>query len=156
MGLRENIWQETVAQLPLREAITVKPSTPIRQVAAKMRHQHLGCAFLVDAKGKPVGKFTERRLMRALLDDPANLDQPVEKFSYPTVDVLKRSDSIARMVQVMQSKQLRFMCVVDDKGRVEALTGQKGLMEYIAEHFPRRVKVEQLKSKLYMDDREGA
>jgi CBS domain-containing protein len=156
MGLRENILEETVAKLPLREVIKVRPSTPVREVAKKMRAKHLGCAILVDAKGKPVGKFTERKLMRLLLENPKNLDEPVEKFSYPSGDPVAVTDSIAKMVQVMQSRQLRFLSVVDGQGRVVALTGQKGLMEYIAEHFPRRVKVERLQSKLSMDDREGA
>jgi CBS domain-containing protein len=156
MGLRESILEDTVAKLPLREVIKVRPGTPVRKVAQKMRQKKLGCAILVDDKGKPVGKFTERKLLRAVLEDPANLDQPVEKFSYPSGDPVALTDSIAKMVQVMQARQLRFLSVVDARGRVVALTGQKGLMEYIAEHFPRRVKVERLHSQLSMDDREGA
>src|SRR5208283_4743681 len=102
-------------------------------------------------KGKPIGKFTERKLLRLVLQSPANLDQPVEKFSYPSGDPVALTDSIAKMIQVMQGRQLRFLSVVDAKGRVVALTGQKGLMEYIAEHFPRRVKGGKLHSKLSMD-----
>jgi CBS domain-containing protein len=156
MGLRENMLEETVAKLPLREVIKVRPGTPVRQVAEKMRKKKLGCAILVDAKGKPIGKFTERKLLRLLLESPDNLDLPVEKFSYPSGDPVALTDSIAKMIQVMQARQLRFLSVVDAKGRVVALTGQKGLMEYIAEHFPRRVKVERLQSQLSIDDREGA
>ena len=46
--------------------------------------------------------------------------------------------------------------VLDDEGRPVGLTGQKGVMEYIAEHFPRQGKVQLMESKLHMDHREGA
>jgi CBS domain-containing protein len=39
----------------------------------------------------------------------------------------------------MHAKNIRFVVVVDDEGRLSALTGQKGLMEYVAEQFHREV-----------------
>jgi hypothetical protein len=44
---------------------------------------------------------------------------------------------------------------VDRDGKPIGLTGQKGVIEFIVEHFPRQVKVQMMRSKLYMDAREG-
>jgi CBS domain-containing protein len=156
MGLRENILQEPVSRLPIREAVLVKATAAVREAAAKMRAAHLGCAIVVDGRGKPVGKFTERKLMKVMLQDPGGLDKPVSQFMYPTADPVPADAPIAAMVRIMQTKQLRFLTVVDQKGKAVGLTGQKGLMEYIAEHFPRQVKVQRTDDKLYMDEREGA
>ena len=54
-------------------------------------------------------------------------------------------------------RQVRHVTVVvtDDDGRVDALTGQKGLMEYVAEHFPKQVMVQRIGSPV-IQDREGA
>jgi predicted transcriptional regulator len=156
MGLRDSIYKDTVADLAIRDLIKVKPSASVRQVVAKMKKKRLGCAILVDDTGRPVGKFTERRLTRLLLEDPRNLDEPVEKFSYSKVDTVGRKDPIARIVQVMQERKLRYLCVVDEQGKAVGLTGQKGLVEYIADHFPRQVKVQRLRPVLYMEEPEGA
>jgi predicted transcriptional regulator len=156
MGLRQSIQNDTVADLAVRDLIKVKPTTPVRQVIAKMKKKRLGCAILVDGAGRPVGKFTERRLTMLLLDDARNLDQPVEKFSYARVDTVRLDDSITRLVQIMQKRKLRYLCVVDGKGKAVGLTGQKGLVEYIADHFPRQVKVQRLRPVLYMQETEGA
>ena len=156
MGLRENILQEPVSRLPIREPVLVKATATVREAAAKMRAAHLGCAIVIDGRGKPIGKFTERKLMKVVLDDAGGLDQPVSDFMYPTGDPVPADAPIAAMVRIMQSKQLRFLTVVDKKGKAVGLTGQKGLMEYIAEHFPRQVKVQHTDDKLYMDEREGA
>ena len=51
---------------------------------------------------------------------------------------------------------MRTASDVDDAGRVTGLTGQKGLMEYVAERFPRQIKVQMMSSKLHMNTREGA
>lgn len=156
MGLRESILKDPISEIALRELIAVGRKTPVREVADKMRAKRLGCAIIVDRYNKPIGKFTERKLMRLLLENPANIDKPVEQFMYPTANPLGRDEPIARLIDLMQTKSLRFICVTDKKGKAVALTGQKGLMEYIAEQFPRAVKAQQVKGRIFTKDREGA
>jgi CBS-domain-containing membrane protein len=156
MGLRDNILREPVSKLPIRPAVTVKATTKVREAAARMKQAHLGCVIVVDRAGKPVGKFTERKLMKVLLQGPAGLDKPVKSFMYPTGDPVSAHAPIAEMLRIMQSRQLRFISVVDQKGKVVGLTGQKGLMEYITEFFPRQVKSQRMGPLLSMPEREGA
>lgn len=157
MGLREDILKDSVDRLHLRALIAVGPRTPTGEVAAKMREHHLGCAIVVDLEGRPIGKFTERRLMRALLDDGSSaLGQPVQKYMYDTADPVGRQETIAAMIARMQRGHKRFMCVTDAQGKAVALTGQKGLMEYVAEHFSRQIKVQRMKPLVSMPEKEGA
>src|SRR5205814_446541 len=104
------------------------PETSVRQTAQKMREKRLGCAIVVDPAGKPIGKFTERQLMKLLLTDPAALDKPVEQFMYPSADPIRGDQPIARMIAQMRKGGLRFLCVTDEEGKAVALAGQKGLM----------------------------
>ncbi|MCX5660179.1 MAG: CBS domain-containing protein [Planctomycetota bacterium] len=156
MGLRENILKDPVSEIALRELIAVARKTPVREVAAKMREKRLGVAIVVDRAGKPVGKFTERKLMKLLLEDPKGLDQPVEKFMYDSATPLGRDEPIASLIELMQKQKVRFVCVTDEKGKAVAITGQKGLMEYIAEQFPRAVKAQSTKPRIFTQEREGA
>ncbi len=156
MGLRRNIQKDTVADLDLRPVITVGRKTTVREAAARMAQMRLGCVIVVDSKGKPVGKFTERKLMRALVEGPANLDQSVERLMYPSADTVALNEPLAAVIRTMQARGLRFLCVVDGQGKAVALAGQKGLVEYIADHFPRRVKVQLMDATVFSDQREGA
>lgn len=156
MGLRADILNQPVSELPLRPLIKVQSGDSIRQAMQKMLQATLGCAVVVDAQGKYLGKFTERRLMAALLQGPQALDGPVDALMFGSQDCVLASDHIALMIQMMESRKLRFIIVVDGEGRPVALTGQKGVMEYLAEHFPRQVKVQKIASKLHLDEREGA
>ena len=156
MGLREDIRTEPVESLPLRKAVTVDPTTAVRRVVACMKEAQLGCVFVVDDRQRPVGKFTERLLIRLLVHDTSMLDDPIEKHMIPVGRCVKLDDRIADVIDEMQQTGVRFVCVVDRDGKVVSLAGQRSVMEYLADHFPRQVKVQMMESKLYMDQREGA
>lgn len=59
-------------QMTVREAYTAEPfitdlDTPVAEVAARMAHDHLGCALVVDG-GRLVGIFTTVDACRALAE----------------------------------------------------------------------------------------
>lgn len=156
MGLRENIKTDSVEELAVRDLIAVKKTATVRDAVELMRKRRLGCVIVVDGKGKPIGKFTERQLLKMLLSDIGALDQPISKVMYDDPNAISEKASIQKMVELMEARRIRFICVVDEKGKAIGLSGQKGLMEYIAEFFPRQVKAQLMEPKLSMSQREGA
>ncbi len=157
MGLREDIMNETVSELPLRRGVTVLADSLVSEAIRLMRDHKLGCVFVVDEQGRPTGKFTERQVLK-LVCDCVPLDEPVSKHmvEIPPCGCVKMTDPVVKVLKGMQETRLRFLCVVDDAGKVVAMTGQKGLMEYVAEHCPRQIKVQMMTSKMHMNTREGA
>jgi len=114
-------------------------------------------AIVVDDDQHPVGMFTERLLVRMLDRDPAGLDQAVDDHMIDCSRLTARLDEpVEHIIHIMQNAKIRFICVVDSNGRVHSLAGLRSLVEWIAEHFPRAVKVQGLEAKLYLDEREGA
>jgi len=157
MGLHEAVQRETVSEMPLRRALTIKRGAPVRLVVAEMNKRTLGAAIVVDDDQHPVGMFTERLLVRMLDRDPAGLDQPVDDHMIDCSRLTARLDEpVEHIIHIMQNAKIRFICVVDSNGRVHSLAGLRSLVEWIAEHFPRAVKVQGLEAKLYLDEREGA
>ncbi len=155
MGLRQDILKQPVAELPLRDLVAITVDTTVRQAMSRMREARLGCAVVVDAAGKPLGKFTERRLMKLLVEGES-LDQPASRFMFGGEDCVRGDQFIHHMIRLMQAKHLRYVIVVDETGKAVALTGQRGLMEFVADHFARTVKVAPPAEKLHIDEREGA
>lgn len=155
MGLREDILRESVTELEWRDVIRMKPTDTVRKTVETMRKERLGCVVICDDDGKVVGKFTERDLIRLLLINAEAMDEEVGHHMSGTWGVIRKGDPIAQVIDLMQEKKLRFVIVVDEDGKPVGLTGQKGVMEYIVDHFPRQVKVQMMESKLFMDTREG-
>ena len=156
MGLQENIQDESVDKLEVRDPVNVPPTASIRETVALMRKHDVGCAIVVDDDQKPIGIFTESMLTEQISHGSLHLDEPVSKHMADRVPWVKLSDPIADVVEAMQLKNIRILCVVDDQGRAVGLTGQRGLMEYVADHFPGQVMVQRVGQTPYLADREGA
>jgi len=156
MGLAEALKNETVGDMELRPLIAVSPQTPVRDCVAQMKAQGVGCVIIVDGDGKPVGKFTERRMMQKMLETPGMFAAAVSESMYDSCSTVTTHTSVAELIHLMDDKQLRFVCVVDEAGKATALVGQKGVMEFIGEHFARAVKVQEMGSKVSIEQREGA
>lgn len=156
MGLYENIRREPVSRLALREPVVTAANATIRQAVEQMREKHLGCAILVDEKRKPVGLFTESKLTKLISQNPAAIEEPVRAHADVDWPIVQLTDPISHVLQALESRNIRFLIVVDQEGQLSGLTGQKGLMEYIAEHFPQQVIVQRIGGKPYQVKREGA
>jgi predicted transcriptional regulator len=156
MGLYENIRNEPVSQLAIREPVVVSADATVRDAIGCMRERNLGCAIVVDDDRRPVGLFAESKLTRLLSETPGAVYDPILEHvdkNWPTVSL---NDPISCVLSALEFANIRFLIVVDDQGRLAGLTGQKGLMEYIAEHFPRQVIVQRIGGKPYPAHREGA
>ncbi len=157
MGLKENLQSETVSKLPCREAVLIQPEATVRQAVEILQAKKLGCAVVVDAEGKPLGVFTERTLIDLLLQQP---DDPGQLLVRDHLEAewfcVQSSDPIGTVLDLVQNRGARFICELDEQGRVKGLTGQKGLSEYIADHFPEQVMVQRIGGQPGMETREGA
>ena len=155
MGMFENIQNENVRSLKLRDPVLAKPDDKVRDVVQAMRKLNLGCAIVVDDQRKPTGMFTESMLTQMLVKDPAALQDAIGNHSADHWPQVSTEDSVAAVLDALEVKNVRFLSVVDERGRIAGLTGQKGLMEFIADHFP-QVTVQPVGENLATTAREGA
>ncbi len=156
MGLRQDILDQPVTELALRPPISVQQTATVAEAIAIMRQHELGCVMVLDEAGKPTGMFNEKLLIRMLAEDKDYLDHPVSEFMTTSFQTVRDSDRIADLLRTMQTHKLRWVCVVDESGKAAAITGLRGLVQYVADHVPRCVKVEPIRRKLSMEQREGA
>lgn len=156
MGLRENMRGEPVSSLALREPVTASPNATIREAINQMRRRKLGCVVVADERGKPVGMFTEGMLTQLLVQDHTAVEDRLADHMAEHWPRVKSTDPIEDVLDALNLKNVRFLCVVDDEDRLVGLTGQKGLMEYVADHFPGRVMVQRIGGPPFPDKREGA
>ncbi len=156
MGLYDNMAKEPVRGLALREPVLVHPSETLGHSVQQMRKRRLGCVIVIDDDQKPVGMFTESMLTQLIAQDAFNPDDKVKQHMSAGWPWVKLTDPIADVLFAMQTKNIRFLCVVGNDGKVAGLTGQKGLMEYVADHFPGQVMVQRIGGQPYPQTREGA
>ncbi|QEG33782.1 inosine 5-monophosphate dehydrogenase [Bythopirellula goksoeyrii] len=156
MGLHENMHSETVSRLALREPVVVQETSTIGEAVTAMRKHQLGCAIVLSPNRVPIGLFPESELTRLLSKNSDVIDEPISKHLKKDWPTVKLTDPIARVLDALESYNVRFLIVVNEDGQLAGLTGQKGLMEYVAEHFPGQVNVQRIGGNPYPVEREGA
>ena len=156
MGLTHDILSEAVTSLPIAKAVTMAGATPVGQAIAQMRDAKLGCAVVVDDAGRPEGKFTEHQLAKLLIEQPGFLNQPVGNFIRDYWAQIRHDEPVANLIHKLQTYRQRHVIVVDDDGIPIGVVGQRGLMIYLTEKFPRLVKVQPMDSRVSLESREGA
>jgi CBS domain-containing protein len=156
MGLKENLRSDPVSRLNLRDPVIASPNASIREGIQRMRERGLGCVIIVDDQRRPLGILNEGMLRQMLSVNPAVVDSPLGDYMNTSARWVRLSDPVVQVLRAMQNEKTRFVGVVDDDGRLAGLTGQKGLMEYVAEHFPEQVTVQRIGQSTHFAQREGA
>ncbi|MDX1683386.1 MAG: CBS domain-containing protein, partial [Phycisphaeraceae bacterium] len=135
MGLHQNLLDDPIAEIELRQLITLPADATIADAVSQMQTHRLGCVAVLKDDGTPEGVFTERRLL-ALLSNRggAVVNEPIGDHLNREWICVKRTEPVAHLLDLMCEQELRFVGVLDEDGRAVGLTGQKGLIEYIADH----------------------
>ncbi|MFN3740083.1 MAG: CBS domain-containing protein [Thermodesulfovibrionales bacterium] len=100
------------------ELIGVHPDTTISNAIEKMAERNIGALLIVDDVGKPVGLFTERDALKAMVKSGMNLGtSKVEEFMTVDLVVIKPEDDLNTALSIMNKLKIRHLPVVE-KGRV--------------------------------------
>ncbi|MBK1690881.1 PAS domain S-box protein [Ectothiorhodospira mobilis] len=124
---------ETLARTqPLRmlllgsRPLTASPQTPLDEVLQGM-HAQLRTAVVITQEGRPAGILTRRDLI-ALLRNGTDLGQPVTRFMTSPVITLSETVTIAEALNFCRQRHLRRIVVVDERGGLAGVIGQKELV----------------------------
>ena len=156
MGLKQDLDSTTVEKLNLRPAVTISQTATIRDCVVKMREAGLGCVIAVDENNKAVGMFTEGMLRHALNESVGILDDTLDRQMVARLPWVLPSDPIKMVLEAMEEHNFRFIAVLDEDHRVLGLTGQKSLMEFIADSFPYEVLTQDPTGVAVSRQKEGA
>ena len=111
-----------------------EPDTSALVAAQLMRKHHVGALIVVDAeeKTRPVGIITDRDLVLALMAE--GLDPDVFTVGdIMSVELVLASPEMDAMdaVQLMRTKRLRRLVIVDDAGRLVGIVTMEDILELL-------------------------
>jgi CBS domain-containing protein len=104
----------TVADLMVRNVLTVEPSDTIGEAAEKMDAANVGAVVVVEDMVRIVGIVTERDLMRAVAARARAAEARVRQWMTPNPVTIEPETSIEDAAQVMFDNNFRHLPVVKD------------------------------------------
>lgn len=102
----------TVAELMVKDVLTVEPSDTIGEAAEKMHEANVGALVVVEDLVRIVGIVTERDLLRAVAARARPAEARVRNWMTPSPVTIDPTTSIEDAAQVMFDHNFRHLPVV--------------------------------------------
>ena len=142
----------TVRQVMQPEPVVVRPGCPLRDVMGQMNNRRIGAVIIVDDVSELRGIFTERDLLRRVVDaDPGWRDRPVAEWMTPDPHSITPELGWEEAVAMMTRLRVRHMPVLDGR-RVIGVVSTRMLMGFRAEYLNALVEERTREVKRAMDE----
>jgi len=105
---------KTVAELMVKDVLTVGPSDTIGEAAEKMNAANVGAVVVVEDMVRIVGIVTERDLVRAVAQSVRAAEARVRQWMTPNPVTIEPDMLIEDAAQVMFDNNFRHLPVVKD------------------------------------------
>lgn len=155
MSLEHDLRQERVMHLDLTEFTAVTGQLSVRETLNRMRDNDHNCAFITK-DGALVGIFTDRDVLRKVVDAPQVWDQPISTVMTPSPLTVQESDPADKALALMDGQHFRNVPVLDAKGTIVGNLTHYAIIKYLCDRFPQSVYNLPPDPDRVADDRIGA
>ncbi len=138
MSFEGDLLIEKITHLDLSEYTVVASSMSVRDVIHKMRTERHNCAFVLKG-GKLVGIFTDRDVLKSVVDRPEVWDGPIDAVMTHGPEVIGSDKPVGDAMNIMETSQVRNIPVQSPDGTIIGNLTHFALIRYLADHFPREV-----------------
>ena len=104
----------TVADLMVRDVLTVEPSDTIGEAAEKMNAANVGAVVVLEDMVRIVGIVTERDLLRAVASRARAAEARVRQWMTSDPVTIEPDTSIEEAAEIMFTRNFRHLPVVKD------------------------------------------
>ena len=123
----------TVADVMVKDVLTVEPTSSIGEAAEKMNAAKVGAVVVVEDFVRIVGIITERDLLRAVAQRARAAEARVRQWMTPDPLTIEPETSIEDAAKIMFENNFRHLPVVKD-GRSLGIVSLRVLAKWQFEH----------------------
>jgi len=128
-----------VGEICNREVVIVQPHDTVLEAASLMRQHHVGNVLVVEGRGGvsvPVGIVTDRDLVIEIMAPQLDATAiTVGDLMTSELSTVKESSGIFETIELMRTRGVRRMPVVNDSGALIGIVTLDDLLELLAEEL---------------------
>jgi len=134
VGTDDPLLNLPLAELPIKEAVTLRPTSTVLEAVALLSERGEGCAFVTSDAGELLGVLTERDvIVRVAGRRRAPNDIRVNEVMTPEPFTLRRHDVVAFALNRMGVDGFRHLPIVED-GKLQGFISARTMLRALAEH----------------------
>ena len=125
-----------IEEICSRVVVVALPATSVHEGARLLREHHVGALVVIDSRqnSRPLGIVTDRDMVVEVLAmgiDPSKL--AVGDLMTGDIVTVNASEGVPETIELMQSKGVRRVVVVDDAGALVGIVSFNDLVPYVSE-----------------------
>jgi CBS domain-containing protein len=128
-----------IGEICSREVVIARQAETVREAAELMRRHHVGDIVVVEERGDvrtPVGIFTDRDIAVAIVAKGLDPDKlTLGEVCTESLIVAKETLGVAETVELMRSRGIRRVPVVDSGGALVGIVTMDDILELMAEEL---------------------
>lgn len=151
MNLQTDLKSEHISHLVVSGFAQVPLGTSVRDTLARMQADGRVVCLVVEEgaaagegdgqeedsrQARLVGIFTERDVMRKVIDVPGMLERPVDEVMSTDPITIGPDASAADGLRLMEKNQFRNLPIVDGSGRLLGIMTHQAIIDYLADRYP--------------------
>jgi CBS domain-containing protein len=130
---------EPIEQLDLTRYCLVTADTSVRETVDRMRALRRNCAFIVGKGTHLIGIFTDRDVLKKVVNHPEVWDQPVEMVMTRAPNTIAPNATTNEALRLMEEHHFRNVPVVDQHGTLHGNVTHYAILKFLTDHFPEAV-----------------
>ncbi|MGE5595305.1 MAG: CBS domain-containing protein [Hyphomicrobiales bacterium] len=124
---------EPISSLRLREARTVPVTATLREVIKRM-HDEVAEALIVMKGADIAGIFTERDVLKRVVEEQVDFDAPISRYMTPDPVALRDDDTMATALNKMGDGGFRHIPVTN-RGQLIGVLGARDVMNWVMSKY---------------------
>lgn len=137
-AVARSITEDTIEIVPFDDHLKARQDMTVHEAVKLMNDNHFACVVVMDDARKPVGIFSERDVLNRVSDNyDAVRNKLLREVMTPNPVTVHKTDSPAKVLNVMVSGGFRHVPVVDEDGRIEGMVGVRKITSYLQAKFPK-------------------
>lgn len=118
--------------------VVVQKGTKISKCIQMMKEKRTGACLVVENE-KLCGIFTERDVLKKIHQQKISLSELVENYMTPNPKTLPGNTTLGKAIHDLVQGSFRHLPVVNNENKPIGMIFVRGIVDYIAEHFPNEV-----------------
>jgi CBS domain-containing protein len=135
MKIKDELESDTIVDLGPETAVLISKDVTVGDAVKELQQQRHGSACVCDG-GKLVGIFTERDLLKKVLNPKKPLDTPITEVMTANPRTLNIKEKAAVALDLFDKGGFRHIPVVNENNEPTGMLSIKCMINYLVEMFP--------------------
>ena len=131
---------EPIEKIFYRDPVIVSKDIKVIEAIDSFNKKDVGCVLVVDKSNKLIGIFTERDVIRKLINKGHDLNkETIEKYMTQNPDALQLSDPITYALNRMAAGGYRHVPLIDENHSPVGFLSIRDIVDHLADYYSNEI-----------------